>query len=175
MNLVSCRYNPSHKMKITRLLVHENNCPDRRNVSLMVCPYNPLHKLSPEKYENHKSECPYRPKVDQSSEDLLCKFLEEKKKKEFEALSSMSIIEEKKEKKKEQKMLMQMTSEIEEDQSDLPENVIINDINSKFYENFDDIDDINKLSFQHADFDEQITLSCNVSKISRNDEAYFKK
>jgi len=31
MSLVSCRYNPNHKVKSSRLTIHEKKCPDRYN------------------------------------------------------------------------------------------------------------------------------------------------
>lgn len=78
MSLVACRYNPNHKMKPTRLLIHEGQCPDRYNKVLKVCPYNPVHKLSPEMYEKHKKECPQRPKIDEDVEKELKEYLQAK-------------------------------------------------------------------------------------------------
>jgi hypothetical protein len=68
MSLVSCRYNTNHKMKTSRLLIHEDSCPDRIGKMLKVCPFNPVHKVSPNNYESHKKACPQRPIVDQNLE-----------------------------------------------------------------------------------------------------------
>ena len=75
MNLVSCRYNPNHKMKQTRLLIHEDTCPDSKGKTLKMCPFNPVHKLTPENYERHKQTCDQRPIVDKALEDELKEYL----------------------------------------------------------------------------------------------------
>lgn len=75
MNLVACRYNPNHKMKQTRLLIHEESCPDKKGKNLKMCPYNPVHKVAPENYERHKQICDQRPKVDPEVEQELKAYL----------------------------------------------------------------------------------------------------
>jgi hypothetical protein len=75
MNLVACRYNPNHKMKQTRLLIHEESCPDKKGKNLKMCPYNPVHKVAPENYERHKQICDQRPKVDPEVEQELKEYL----------------------------------------------------------------------------------------------------
>lgn len=75
MSLVQCRYNPNHQMKSSRLLIHEDKCPDRNSKMLKMCPYNPIHKVSPFNYESHKRECPQRPKVDENLERELREYL----------------------------------------------------------------------------------------------------
>jgi hypothetical protein len=75
MNLVICRYNKNHKMKSSRLLIHEGTCPDRSSKILRMCPYNPVHKISPENYENHKKVCDQRPIVDETLEKELRDYL----------------------------------------------------------------------------------------------------
>jgi hypothetical protein len=75
MNLVACRYNPNHKMKQTRLLIHEEQCPDKKGKNLKMCPYNPIHKVTVENYERHKQSCDQRPKVDAALEMELKEYL----------------------------------------------------------------------------------------------------
>ena len=60
-----CRYNPNHKMKQSRLLIHEQKCPDRlkKQDLYRLCPYNPNHKIEKEKYEKHILECENKPKI----------------------------------------------------------------------------------------------------------------
>jgi hypothetical protein len=75
MSLVQCRYNPNHQMKSSRLLIHEDKCPDRNSKLLKMCPYNPLHKVAPFNLESHKRDCPQRPKVDENLEKELKEYL----------------------------------------------------------------------------------------------------
>jgi hypothetical protein len=77
-NLVACRYNPVHRMKSSRLLVHEEKCPDRRNKVLKICPYNPVHKVTPDQYEKHKRQCHNKPQVDPELEKELKDYLRNK-------------------------------------------------------------------------------------------------
>jgi hypothetical protein len=77
MNMVICRYNPNHKMKQSRLLLHEESCPDKKGKSLRMCPYNPIHKVTPENYERHKQTCDQRPKVDTKLEQELKDYLKQ--------------------------------------------------------------------------------------------------
>ena len=60
-----CRYNPNHKMKPNRLLIHEQKCPDRlkKQDLYRLCPYNPNHKIEKEKYEQHILVCENKPKI----------------------------------------------------------------------------------------------------------------
>jgi hypothetical protein len=78
MNLVSCRHNPNHKVKPSKLLIHEGNCPDRSKRPLSVCPYNPIHKVLPENIENHKRDCPNKPKVDKETEKEIREYIKSK-------------------------------------------------------------------------------------------------
>lgn len=75
MSLVACRYNANHKMKSSRLLIHEDQCPDRKSKVLKICPFNPVHKLAPESFEKHKRECPHRPVIDTELEQELKEYL----------------------------------------------------------------------------------------------------
>lgn len=75
MNLTPCRHNPNHKVKISRLLIHENSCPERLTNPLATCPYNAIHKFPHSKLEHHKSACPNKPQVDKDVERELREFL----------------------------------------------------------------------------------------------------
>ena len=55
--LVSCRYNPSHQVKPTRLMFHEEKCPNKNTNKIKVCPYNPNHKIPIENYDEHLNSC----------------------------------------------------------------------------------------------------------------------
>ena len=65
MSLVSCIYNPNHKMKPSRKEIHEQKCPDRFKCQTQYkqCPYDPLHKVKKEEYEDHLLNCKSRPKI----------------------------------------------------------------------------------------------------------------
>ena len=65
MNFSICRYNKNHKVKSSRIDIHEQKCPDRLKYQnkFKLCPYNPSHKIEKELYEKHVSECPNKPKL----------------------------------------------------------------------------------------------------------------
>lgn len=60
----TCRYNKAHKVKRTRLFIHEAKCPDAKSSNLQTCPYNAQHKVSFENMETHKKKCPDKPQID---------------------------------------------------------------------------------------------------------------
>lgn len=78
MSLTSCRHNSNHKVKISRLLIHENSCPDKLKNPLATCPFNALHKFAPRNLEAHKKVCPNKPQVDENLEKELREFLANK-------------------------------------------------------------------------------------------------
>ena len=65
MSLVSCRYNPKHRMKFNKREIHEQNCPDRLKckTKYKMCPYDPLELIKEEDYESHLLICKHRPKI----------------------------------------------------------------------------------------------------------------
>jgi hypothetical protein len=65
-------------VKQTRLLIHEDTCPDRIKSNLRICPYNPIHKISAEKYESHKKVCDQRPKIDEDLQKEMREFIKNK-------------------------------------------------------------------------------------------------
>lgn len=76
--LVCCRYNPSHRVKSSRLMFHEDKCPDKNNIKIRVCLYNPNHKVSREKFDQHLKECPNRPNIDNATEERMKLYVENK-------------------------------------------------------------------------------------------------
>ena len=62
--LVSCRYNPSHKVKSSKLMFHEDKCPNKNTDKIKSCPFNPNHKIHRDKFEDHMNTCPNKPEVD---------------------------------------------------------------------------------------------------------------
>ena len=87
MSLVCCRYNKNHKVKASRLQMHEAKCPDRINskIKLKQCPYNPNHQIEEKDFENHKINCPDKPNI-----------TEDEKRDMEEAVSKINIDEERK-------------------------------------------------------------------------------
>ena len=73
MSLSICRYNKNHKVKPSRIDIHEQKCPDRLKYQnkFKLCPYNPSHKIERELYEQHVSECPNKPKLTYEEEEDL--------------------------------------------------------------------------------------------------------
>ena len=73
MNFSICRYNKNHKVKSSRIDIHEQKCPDRLKYQnkFKLCPYNPSHKIEKEYYEKHVLECPNKPKLTYEEEEDL--------------------------------------------------------------------------------------------------------
>ena len=71
MNLAICRYNKNHKVKPSRIDIHEQKCPDRIKYQnkFKLCPYNPSHKIEKDLYEKHILECPNKPKLTYEEEE----------------------------------------------------------------------------------------------------------
>jgi len=81
-------------MKASRLLIHEDQCPDKHLNILKTCPYNPVHKLPLGSYVKHKKECPQRPQVDEDLEKELREYLNQKGAKKFSNTTSSIPINE---------------------------------------------------------------------------------
>ena len=73
MSLVECRFNPNHKVKKSRILIHEMKCPDKikKQNEFKLCPYNPYHYIKNELFEKHKLECDSRPKITNEEEQSI--------------------------------------------------------------------------------------------------------
>ena len=71
MNLVSCRYNPNHKMKPSKREIHEQKCPDRFTCKkkFKYCPYDPQHLIAENEYESHIINCKSRPNITAEEEE----------------------------------------------------------------------------------------------------------
>lgn len=59
-DLVPCRYNPKHKVKRSRLVIHEYKCPNRFEGKVVVCPLDPNEKINIADYDKHVKEHTYR-------------------------------------------------------------------------------------------------------------------
>lgn len=55
-DLVPCRYNPNHKVKRSRLVIHEYKCPNRFEGKVLVCPLDPNEKINAADYDKHVRE-----------------------------------------------------------------------------------------------------------------------
>ena len=73
MSLVECRFNPNHKMKLSKREIHEQKCPDRFNCKkkLKYCPYNPLELIEEKDYEAHLLKCKNRPNITLEQEEQI--------------------------------------------------------------------------------------------------------
>lgn len=64
-DLVTCPYNPCHKMKRCRLQIHITKCQQRNeDEAKRVCPFNAQHHISAPEYNHHLKTCPNRDTVD---------------------------------------------------------------------------------------------------------------
>ena len=71
MSLVQCRFNPNHKMKLSRREIHEQKCPDRLKCKkkFKYCPYNPLELIEESEYKKHLLICKDRPNITVEEEE----------------------------------------------------------------------------------------------------------
>ena len=77
--LVSCPFNPSHKVKKCRLITHKKICPDKENNGYVICPYNPNHHVSIENLEKHKVKCPNKVVLNSELEKEMEEYIKNKK------------------------------------------------------------------------------------------------
>lgn len=75
MSLVQCRYNPNHRMKKSRLEIHEQKCPDKHKckIKYVYCPYDPTDLIKEEELESHKLICKYRPNISIKEQEEISK------------------------------------------------------------------------------------------------------
>ena len=73
--LVSCRYNKNHKVKKSKLFIHECKCSDKNNSNVVSCPFNSNHKINIKNLEKHKKICENKPKINNDFENKLNMFL----------------------------------------------------------------------------------------------------
>lgn len=60
-DLISCSFNPKHKIKASNKNIHEGKCPDRKDL-YQVCKFNPTHRILKTQFENHVKNCPSKPR-----------------------------------------------------------------------------------------------------------------
>ena len=90
MSLVQCRYNPNHRMKKSRLEIHEQKCPDKHKckIKYVYCPYDPTDLIKEEDLESHKLICKFRPNISDKEQKEISKAKElndiEKEKQEIQ-------------------------------------------------------------------------------------------
>ena len=77
-DLVSCPFNPAHKVKKCRLITHKKICPDKENKGYVICPYNPSHHVSKENLEKHKDKCPNKVILNSELEREMEEFIKNK-------------------------------------------------------------------------------------------------
>ena len=78
-DLVSCPFNPNHKVKRCRLITHKKICPDKENKGFAQCPYNPNHHVTIENLEKHKAKCPNKIVINSNLEKEMEDFLKSKR------------------------------------------------------------------------------------------------
>ena len=76
MDMAVCRYNKAHKVKRSRLFIHEMKCPDAKTSKLQTCPYNQQHKVSFENMDKHKRTCPDRPIIDDKLQEEMKNYIQ---------------------------------------------------------------------------------------------------
>ena len=76
-DLVCCRYNPNHKVKKSRLTIHEYKCPDKNNSKVVVCPFDPNEKINVKDYDNHVRK--HQPKIDNNLKEAIQNYIRENK------------------------------------------------------------------------------------------------
>lgn len=77
--LVSCPFNPNHKVKKCRLITHKKICPDKNNKGFVQCPYNPNHYVTIENLEKHKDKCPNKNVINSDLEKEMEEFIKNQK------------------------------------------------------------------------------------------------
>ena len=78
-DIVSCPFNPNHKVKRCRLITHKKICPDKEIKGFVQCPYNPNHHVTIENLEKHKAKCPNKIVINSDLEKEMEDFLKNKK------------------------------------------------------------------------------------------------
>ena len=73
--LVSCRYNKNHKVKKSKLFIHECKCSDKNKSNIVCCPFNSNHKINIKNLEKHKKICENKPKINNDFDNKLNMFL----------------------------------------------------------------------------------------------------
>ena len=85
-----CPFNPYHKVKATRFLLHKENCPDRIKLGYIQCHYNPSHFIHKDSIKEHENTCPDRVKIDPKLAEEMYEY-NQKQKEERERERILSI------------------------------------------------------------------------------------
>ncbi len=76
-DLVCCRYNKNHKVKRSRLVIHEYKCPDKdKNPNIIVSPFDPNEKIHIKNYEKHCKK--YEQKIDDELKEKMKEYIKDK-------------------------------------------------------------------------------------------------
>ena len=79
-SMLECRYNSNHRVKSSRLLMHEMNCPNKNTSNVKVCSFDATHKVHASQIASHEKNCPKRPKHDQDTLKEMEMFIESQNK-----------------------------------------------------------------------------------------------
>lgn len=74
-DLKVCSYNKNHKIKASRLMIHESTCPDKDSSGLVNCPYNVAHKVKASNLGDHVKICPQKPKIDHDTHQEMLEYV----------------------------------------------------------------------------------------------------
>ena len=102
-DLVCCRYNKNHKVKRSRLVIHEYKCPDKdKNPNIIVSPFDPNEKIHIKNYEKHCKK--YEQKIDDELKEKMKEYIKDKNNEDnYQKLQEIIIGMDKKKKKKPKK------------------------------------------------------------------------
>ena len=78
-DLISCPFNPNHKVKRCRLITHKKICPDKEIKGFVLCPFNPNHHVALDNLENHKDKCPNKVLINSDLEKEMEDFIKSKR------------------------------------------------------------------------------------------------
>jgi hypothetical protein len=129
--LVSCRYNKNHKVKKSKLFIHECKCSDKNNSNVVSCPFNSNHKINIKNLEKHKKICENKPKINSEFDNKLNMFLNGK--------NNKINIKEKEENSKNDDINFDISKEEDDKIYEVNDNNNIIDKNEKIIKNFDDM------------------------------------
>ena len=90
-DLVCCRYNPNHKVKKSRLTIHEYKCPDKNNSKVVVSPFDPNEKINVKDYDEHVRK--HQPKIDNNLKEAIQNYIRENKQDNHQLLQEIRFQE----------------------------------------------------------------------------------
>ena len=106
-DLVCCRYNKNHKVKRSRLVIHEYKCPDKdRNPDIIVSPFDPNEKINIKNYEKHCKK--YEPKIDEDLKKSIKEYIDNNNEDNYKNLQEIRVKELKGNYKEEKKNIVGM-------------------------------------------------------------------